>query len=347
MIILAKTDNARKKINLILSKANEDGMFNGRPRLDFELLFQLPKDEVFITSACVGYWNRYEDIDEITLKFKSYFNENFYLEVQNHNTQKQIELNKHIMDLHYKYNIPIIAGMDSHYIAGKDSELRNSILQYKHIFYEDEDGWYMDYPSYDEAIERFKKQNVLTDKEIYEAMNNTNVILDFDDIDLGLKTIESLDKDNVKRYELFSEVKLPTIYKNLTQQEKDNILIKITYDEWLKFKETENIKQEDEQEYLEGIKYELGEIIKTGMGDYFTLHYEGIRKGKEKGGKVTKRGRGSAVGFFVNTLLGFSKVDRFKAPIKLYPERFLTSDRIIKSRSLPDIDNNIDRKNLL
>lgn len=344
MIILAKTENARRKINLMLAKANEDGMFNGRPRIDFELLFELPKDEVLITSACIGYWNKYEDIDDITLKFKEYFGDNFYLEVQNHNTKKQIELNKHILGLHYKYNIPIIAGMDSHYIFEKDSELRNSILQYKHIFYEDEEGWFLDYPSYDEAINRFKNQGVLQDSEIYEAMNNTNIILDFDNIDLGLKTIEKLNKDNEKEYELFAEVKLPTIYKDLSQQEKDNKLIKITYDEWLKFKEFEKVKTEDEPMYLEGIKYELGEIIKTGMGDYFTLHYEGIRRGKEKGGKVTKRGRGSAVGFFVNTLLGFSKVDRFKAPIKLYPERFLTSDRILKTRSLPDIDNNIDRQ---
>ena len=122
MIILAKTDNARKKINLMLSKANEDGVFNGRPRIDFELLFELPKDEVFITTACIAYWNKYDDIDDITLRLKEYFGNNFYLEVQNHNTDKQRNLNKHILELHYKHNIPIIAGMDSHYIYEKDSE---------------------------------------------------------------------------------------------------------------------------------------------------------------------------------------------------------------------------------
>ena len=77
MILLGKNENGRKKINLALSKANEDGMFNGRPRLDFELLFELPKDDVFITSACLAYWNKYEDIDEITLRLHNYFGYNF------------------------------------------------------------------------------------------------------------------------------------------------------------------------------------------------------------------------------------------------------------------------------
>ena len=43
-------------------------------------------------------------------------------------------------------------------------------------------------------------------------------------------------------------------------------------------------------------------------------------------------------------MLGFSKVDRFKTPIKLYPERFITADRILKAKAIPDLDNNIDRQ---
>lgn len=339
MIILAKTEKGRKAINLMLSKANEDGMFAGRPRIDFELLFELPKDDVFITTACIAYWNKYDDINEITLKFKEYFGNNFYLEVQNHNTIQQQELNKKILEIARENNISIIAGMDTHYIYEEDYKKRNDILHYKHIYYDDEDGWFMDYPSYDEAFNRFKNQGILNDIEIYEALNNTNIIKDFDYLDLGLKTI----KNDKGEYELYSDIKLPTIYPNKTQKEKDNILIKTIYNEWNKYKEEENIvDEEDIKQHIDGIKYELGEVLKTGMGDYFTLHYEGIKRGVELyNGKITKRGRGSAVGFFINTLLGFSKVDRFKAPIKLYPERFLTSTRILQTRALPDIDNNI------
>jgi DNA polymerase III alpha subunit len=327
MVLLAKNENARRKINLALSKANEDGMFNGRPRLDFELLFELPKDDVFITSACLAYWNKYEDIDEITVKLHNYFGDNFLLEVQNHNTKIQKEINKHILELSKKYNIKIIAGMDTHLIDGvKDNIKRDKILEYKGIHYEDEEGWYLDYPSYKIAFKRFKEQNVLTDEQISKALNNTNIIETFGG------------------YNLNREIKLPTLYLDKTQEQKDSLFKCIINDEWKKFKEKEHVLDEDIPMYLEGIRYEVAEVIKTKMTDYFLLHYIGLKKGVENGGLITKRGRGSGVGFFINTLLGFSKVDRFKAPIKLYPERFLTSDRILKSKSLPDIDNNIDKQ---
>ena len=319
IIILAKNENARRKINLALSKANEDGFFNGRPRLDLKLLFELPKDDVFITSACLAYWNKYDDIDDITIKLHNYFGDNFLLEVQNHNTDIQKQINKHILELSKKYNIKIIAGMDTHLIDSiKDNIKRDKILEYKGIHYEDEEGWYLDYPSYDVAFKRFQEQNILTDREIYEALNNTNIIETFGN------------------YNLNREIKLPTLYSNKSQEEKDIIFKTIINKEWTNFKEKEHIKKDEIPEYLDAIRYEVNEVIKTKMTDYFLLHYIGLKKGVEKGGLITKRGRGSGVGFFINTLLGFSKVDRLKAPIKLYPERFLTADRILKSRSLPD-----------
>lgn len=324
IIILGKSEKGRRAINLALSIANEDGYFNGRARLDYELLFSLPPEDVFITSACLGFWNKYEDIDEIVIKLHDYFKDNFMLEVQNHNTLEQSEINKHILDLSKEHKINIIAGMDSHYINEKDEIRRDKILAYKGLHYEDEDGWFLDYPSYEIAFERFKKQGILTDEQIYEALNNTNHIENFEDIVLD------------------TSIKLPTMYLDMTQDEKDNELKRIINIEWSKFKELENIPKSEHSMYLNGIREEVNEVIKTGMADYFLLHYYGLQKGKDKGGRVTKRGRGSAVGFFINTLLGFSKVDRFKSPIKLYPERFMTADRIIKSRSLPDIDNNID-----
>lgn len=333
MIILAKNENGRQAINYMLSIANEDGIFNGRPRVDFELLFHLPKNDVFITSACIAYWSKYEDIDEITLKFKEYFGDNFYLEVQNHNTEKQKQLNKKIIEFSKKYNIDIIAGLDSHYINEKDVIKRTKLLEYKKIFYKDEEGWYMDYPSEEEVVRRFKEQGVLTDEEINRAIKNTDILLTFDDLDLGL--ITKTDDKGVQF--LYPEIKLPTIDPNLTQKEKDIKLMKIIKKEWDIFKEKEHILKEEYSTYNEAIKYELGEVIKTKMSDYFLVHYEAIKKGKEEyGGQITKRGRGSAVSYFINTLLGFSKVDRMKTPIKLYPERFITADRILKSRSCPD-----------
>ena len=61
---------------------------------------------------------------------------------------------------------------------------------------------------------------------------------------------------------------------------------------------------------------------------------------KKYGAVLTRSGRGSAVSFLINNLLGLTEVDRIKAPTRLYPTRFMSAERILNSRSLPDIDLN-------
>jgi DNA polymerase III alpha subunit len=77
------------------------------------------------------------------------------------------------------------------------------------------------------------------------------------------------------------------------------------------------------------------------MADYFILdHYIVDKAVNEYDAILTKSGRGSAVSFYVNKLLGLTEVDRINAPITLYPTRFMSAERILSSRSLPDIDLN-------
>ncbi|MGL5765350.1 MAG: PHP domain-containing protein, partial [Sarcina sp.] len=290
MIILAKNENGRRKINLALSIANEDGVFNGRPRLDLDLIFSLPKDDVFITTACLAYWNKYEDIKELTEKFHNHFGDNFMIEMQPHNTPEQIELNNKILEIAKELNIKLIAGVDSHYINDNPGNImRDKILEYKGIRYEDEEGWFLDYPSCEELIKRFEEQGILNEKEINEAIENTNIINTFDDIDLGLKTIEDKDGNLI----LDAEIKLPTLYEDMSQEEKDKLFKHIINEEWKKFRDRENIDEKDYPMYLDGIRYEVNEVITTGMTDYFLLHYVGLKKGVDDfGGIITKRGRG-------------------------------------------------------
>ena len=57
IILLARTDKGRKAINKIISIATEDGYY-ARPRIDLELIDQLPSADVMITTACVAFWNK-------------------------------------------------------------------------------------------------------------------------------------------------------------------------------------------------------------------------------------------------------------------------------------------------
>ena len=53
IIIIPRTDKARKKVNLITSKASEMGFYY-KPRISPDDLCGLDKDDIYITTACVA-----------------------------------------------------------------------------------------------------------------------------------------------------------------------------------------------------------------------------------------------------------------------------------------------------
>lgn len=325
IILLARNDKGRRAINKIISIANKDGYY-ARPRIDLELIDMLPPNDVFITTACIAFWNKYDDIEEIVKNLSSKF-PHFYLEVQPHHTDSQVVINRRIVELSYKYNIPIIAGCDSHVITESQMEDRDELLKSGGIRYEDEDGWFMDYPSYDVLFDRFRKQGVLTDEQIKAAINQTNVIFDFEDIifDRSLKVpvVKSL--------------------RDKTQEERNKIFEKILQDEWRK--QRDDINQDKLAQYQQEIQHDIKEIESCNMADYFILSYEIMKLGQEKyGGILTPSGRGSAVSMYLNKLLRLTKVDKVNSPVLMYSERFLTKERVIDSHTPPDIDNNVSTR---
>lgn len=334
IIMLAKNENGRRAINSILSTANEDGYYF-RPRVDVELLLSLPADDVMITTACIAFWH-YDDIEDILVQLHNHFKKNLFLEIQYHDTESQVKLNQRILALSEKYGIEMIVGMDSHYIYPDQSKERDYILAAKNIHYEDEDGWFMDYPDDETTMNRFLKQGVFTKDQIQRAMDNTDLLLEFEDYAINNRIFSK-------------DIKLPSLYDG--QHTIDGVLLP-KLDQEQRNKEYSKlisklfkayVKDVDESqydEYFEGVKNEVQVIKDTNMSDYFLIDYYMVKRALEKGGVLTDSGRGSSVGYFTNTLLGFSKVDRFQSPIKLYPERFISKSRILETKSLPDIDLN-------
>lgn len=339
IVLLAKNENGRRAINRIMSTANEDGYYF-RPRVDLELLLTLPADDVMITTACIAFWH-YDDIEDILVQLHNHFKKNLFLEIQYHNTEPQIKLNKRILALSEKYGIEMIVGMDSHYIYPDQSKERDYILAAKNVHYDDEEGWFMDYPDDETTMNRFLKQGVLTKNQIQKAMDNTDLLLEFE----GYDTLPNGEPNRI----FSKDIKLPSLYDG--QHTIDGVLLP-KLDQEQRNKEYSKlisklfkayVKDVDESqydEYFEGVKNEVQVIKDTNMSDYFLIDYYMVKRALEKGGVLTDSGRGSSVGYFTNTLLGFSKVDRFQSPIKLYPERFISKSRILETKSLPDIDLN-------
>lgn len=315
MIIAAKNAEGRGDINFALSIANEDGYYY-KPRIDLELLFNIPKDNVIVTSACVAGWN-YEDAEDIWIKIHKYFGKNFFLEVQYHNTDKQKKLNEKILRIARENGIQIICGLDSHYVKEENSVKRDQILKYKNVNYPDEDGWYMDYPDTQTVIKRFKEQGVLSDEEILRAIMNTNIFV-----------------SECEEIVLDRTFKIPSVYKGKTYEEKCKIYKNILNVAYAK-------EKEKSKEKADGIRYEAKEVMESGVVDYFLTSKAIIDEAvNNEGGILTTTSRGSAASFITNKLLGLTTVDRFNADIPIYPERFLTKERVLAGQ-MPDIDLNV------
>lgn len=338
IVLLAKNKPGIWQINEMLSTANEDGYYHV-PRVDVELLKKLNPENVLVTTACVAFWGKVdkttsdvnwhyeskENILELFHQLREHFGDSLMLEVQCHNTKWQKQVNLLCRELHDQYHISYIAGMDSHYIYPSQKQERQWLREESGVRMGDEDHEfasevYEDYPDEETFVQRFRTQGVLTEEEIREAVDNTDTLLFFDDVDFDRSR------------------KLPTIYPELTQEERNQKYVDLVMAGWEKFKQ--GVPCERWQEYLESfLKEEVEAITSTNMSDYFLLDHDMVHLGIQKGGYVTRSGRGSSGSFFTNTLLGMSTLDRFDLPVSLYPARFCTAERL--KSSCPDLDLNV------
>lgn len=321
VVLIAKNQDGFYELNSIMSESNRSGFYY-KPRIDIELLKQLNPNNFFITSACVaGFLRPGDDMKELFEAVYNHFGKNFFLEVQNHSFDIQIQHNKNMLLLKQYYDMQLIHANDSHYIYPEQAQDRIKFLNGKGMNYGDEDSFILDFPDYDTIVERYKKQGLLSGWQIQEALDNTLIF------------------DECEELYFDKEIKMPTIYPGYTQEEKNHELAKHLSEKWEQ--EKEHVDKARWKEYQEGIAYEYKIVKDTNMADYFLFNEKMVELAKNKyGGILSKTGRGSAVSFYINKLLGFTEIDRFVAPVPLYPTRFMSTARILETRSLPDIDQN-------
>ena len=327
IVVIPKTNMARKKLNLATSRASEEGFYY-KPRLFLEDLLKFEKNELYFTTACVAGIIRDDDgVNDIFEPLVNHFGDNVFLEVQNHNENNQKRVVAKCVELSKKYGLRLIAANDSHYIYPEQSIDRLEFLKGKGINYGDEDSYVLDYPDYDTSVFRFKKQGILTEGQIFEALDNTRIFEECEEI--------QLDKN----------IKMPSAYPNMSADEKIQELKSHINEKFSVIKREENIIGDKLKMYLDGIKYEMGIIEDTkelNTADYFLLNEKIVDLAVNKyGGILTRTGRGSCGSFYINRVLGMTQIDRFTSPIKLYPERFISTARLLENHAMPDIDYNV------
>jgi len=328
IIVIPKTDTARKKMNYISTHANTEGYYY-KPRFFIQDLLALDPDDIYITTACVmGLLHDQDSFKYIFMPLYEHFKKNMLLEVQPHNHITQIDVNKRAVKLSKKYDLSLIAANDSHYIDEKGRQERLELLKGKNINYGDEDTFILDFPTAETMFDRFKNQGILTENEIESAINNTLIF------------------DNCEEIQLDYSIKMPTIYPNLSPKERVDVLKQIINKNFAQIRKEENITGEELEKYKEGIRYEMKIIEDTNdaihTADYFLFNTKNVALAVNKyHGVLTRGGRGSCASFYINRILGLTQLDRFKINLPIYPDRFASTARLLENRSLPDIDMNV------
>lgn len=286
---------------------NDEGHFYYTPRITFKELLKT-SDNIIITTACIGGIMARND-EELKAEFTKFMIENkdrCFLEIQHHQDKEQIKHNFNMLKLANETGLRLIAGTDTHALDERHAKGRKILQQSKNIHFNDEDGWDITFKTYEELVEMYRKQRIFTDDEIFEALENTNVLASM-----------------VEEFTLDTSFKYPKIVENGLEVLKEKIMNGLM-DKHINLYENYNL-------YIERIKYELDTYEHQGAIDYLLLD-EDIKSYAKANEVFHGCSRGSVAGSIVAYLIGITEIDPIKEGLNF--ERFMNKERI----SLADID---------
>ena len=319
MVLLVKNQAGYKNLMKLSSAAFLEGFYH-RPRIDRELLTR-HHDGLIALTACmkgeVPYWilrDKMDKAEEAARFYSELFGpENFYIELQNHELEPELNLIPKMADLASRLDIPLVCTNDCHYLKREDCEAHDALLciQTGKLVSDTDRMKYNTDQIYFKSAEEM--QEIFSDYP--EAVENTIKIAERCNLEIKL-----------------GELLLPAF--PIPEENK-------TPDEYLEDLSWEGLKKlydEITPELEQRLKYELGVIKSMGWAGYFLITKDFIDHARNNDIPVGP-GRGSAAGSLVSYSLGITTVDPIK--YELLFERFLNPERI----SMPDIDIDFgDRK---
>lgn len=310
LVLLAKNEVGYRNLCLLNTIAFRDGFYY-KPRIDYKTLKEHSEGLVCLSACLAGdipqfiLQRRYEDAKNLVKWYKDVFKEDYYLELQNHNLDEQIEVNNKLKEFANEFNIKTVATNDVHYINKEDAEMQD-VLMCVQMGKQYNDPDRMKFPCDEFYLKSYE--------EMKEAFPN--------DIEALETTLEIAEKCN---YEFEYGHYLYPKYVPVTGQ-TPNEFFRDLIEAGLKKK----YKQET-KEIRDRIEYEFETISRLGYVEYYLIVWDYINAARNKGISVGP-GRGSGVGSIIAYLIGITSVD----PIKygLFFERFLNPERV----SAPDFD---------
>ena len=304
-----------------LSYLNNDKLSD--PHLDFDELLSTSNGVSIFSGTITGLFGqlfnkgKIIEIRELYSKLKSKYKDTFYIEIQRHGDEHELEFERFNLSQSLELEIPLIATNEVFYIDKDMHEAHDTLICIKNKTYVNE-----------KKRLRFSDQHYLK--------KNTEMVELFTDIPEALENNYNFPYRCSFR-PLFSKPVLPNI-----SSDKDgdaNQILKKESLEGLRQKFINIFKISNENlftdknylKYKDRLEHELDIIIEMKYSSYFLIVSDYIRWAKNNDIPVGP-GRGSGAGSLVAWCLSITDVDPIK--FNLIFERFLNPDRI----SMPDFD---------
>ena len=311
ILCLAKNISGHKNLMNALSKAGR----NKNKAIHYDDFLEICDDIFVIVGAenseifSLIINNKEVDAIELIKSYKTDFNDNFIIEIQNTGKDSQKIFMGSILPIASKLSIPVIATNDVLFGDKEDFEIHETkvcINSGKTLNDPNREKLYSEeqfFKSQDEMCKLFE--------DFPEVVTNT--------LEVAKQCNLSLDPDGyyLPEYPVPKGEDFNSHLENLVEENLKKII--------------SGFSREEIKEYKARVKYELEQIKMMGFSSYFLIVYDFIKWSKNNDVPVGP-GRGSGAGSLVAYCLGITALD----PIKhgLLFERFLNPERI----SMPDFD---------
>lgn len=338
-IVLAKNLEGWKKLINLISESNRPDLFYHKPRVDLDILSNFIDgnmigfcghlgsflaDKIIQNNQIIEDW---ESVGVATIeRLKNIFGkDNFFLEAQlmdKDNIPLQVELTNVIRQLGKKTDTKVICTPDAHYTRKEDAVDQRILLC---------NNLKTTLPEISKKISNgqdvplscfFLSDNfhILSQEE----MNNLHTEEEIENTQLVANMCEF--------YDITSKPNLPPFDCG---SGPDEFLRQLCRNGW-KEKIANIIPKDNQQIYIDRIKYELDILQGAGLSSYFLIVQDIVSYVRSQNW-LPGPGRGSAAGCLVSYLIGITNIDPIK--YNLLFDRFYNSGRNTSDRvSMPDID---------
>ncbi len=312
LVLLCKNNEGYKNLIKLVSEGWVNGFYT-KPRVDKDLLEKHHEGLIALSGCLAGEVSRalqrndYDEAKSVAQWYSSVFGAgNYYLEIQNHNLDEQLQINPDIIRLSKELGISLAATNDAHYVDKQDAKMQQVLIciQTNHTVGEDTglefgtDEFYL--KSEDEMLAAFP--------DCPEAVYNTAAIADKCNVEFEFGKTKLPHFDVPEGYDHFEWFSL-LCRKGLIKRYGEN----------------------PPKEYIDRLNYELEVINKMGYVDYYLIVHDFIKHAKDVGIPVGP-GRGSGAASICAYCIGITGIDPMK--YNLLFERFLNPERV----SMPDFD---------